>query len=105
MEMEVINIPIEQYEEDMDTEISRDKKKEIIELLTYHNHLRSQQELDEIEDFLHEDSSVNTIYSNSFSYSKIKEIYFPNSLKELKEGRCCHTNNLKKIIISPSNDQ
>ena len=52
-----------------------------------------------------EDSAVNTIFYRSFSYSKIEEIYFPTSLRELREGWCAGTNKLTKIIISPLNDQ
>ena len=40
-----------------------------------------------------------------FSNSKIEEIYFPASLRELKEGWCFGADKLTKIIISPSNDQ
>ena len=52
-----------------------------------------------------EDSAVNAIYFRAFSRSKINEIQFPSSLKELKEGWCNDTSELKKIIISPSNGQ
>ena len=52
-----------------------------------------------------ENSSVNTIYPNSFSFTKIEEICFPKSLNELKEGWCSGANKLKKIIISESNDR
>ena len=50
-----------------------------------------------------DDSSVSTIYGRAFSKSNIKEIYFPKSLNELREGWCYETRNLKKITISPSN--
>ena len=35
----------------------------------------------------------------------IKEIHFPASLKELKQGWCPDTRNLTKITISPLNSQ
>ena len=50
-------------------------------------------------------SNLQTIGSKTFSGSFIKEIYFPSSLRELREGWCHETSNLTKIIISPSNDQ
>ena len=50
---QVINIPIEDYEDDMNTELSRDKKEEITELLTNHCQIRSQTELDKIKYKLH----------------------------------------------------
>ena len=37
--------------------------------------------------------------------SQIKEIYFPASLKELKDGWCSDAGCLTQIIISPSNSQ
>ena len=52
-----------------------------------------------------EDSAVKTVYQKAFYHSHIKEIYFPASLKELKEGWCEGADNLRKIIISPSNGQ
>ncbi|KAK8834969.1 hypothetical protein M9Y10_018671 [Tritrichomonas musculus] len=52
------------------------------------------------------DSKVKTIYRFAFPYdSNIEEIYFPDSLKELKEGWCYNANKLKKIKISQSNDR
>ena len=48
---------------------------------------------------------MQTIEKNSFSNSKIEEIYLPKGLNELKEGWCSNTSNLTKIIISPSNGQ
>ena len=48
-------------------------------------------------------SNLEIIERNAFSYSKIKEIYFPSSLRELKEGRCHEINELTKINISPKN--
>ena len=50
-----------------------------------------------------EDSAVNAIYFRAFSRSKINEIQFPASLKELKEGWCESTPNLTKIEVSPDN--
>ena len=53
-----------------------------------------------------EDSAVKTFYGFMFPVSsKIKEIYFPASLVELKDGWCSFTKKLTKIIISPKNDQ
>ncbi|KAK8842998.1 hypothetical protein M9Y10_025185 [Tritrichomonas musculus] len=178
-------IPIEEYEEDMMRESSKEKKKEILELFTTYNKIRSKDEFDEIGFDLHnacrtgdlelikillsetieksregltfkidstnetaslfnayddieeliiprtvehnsteylitsiyrtglniktikfsEDSAVKTIYKNAFCDSRIEEVYFPENLRELKERWCYRTDNLKKIIISPSNDQ
>ncbi|KAK8852946.1 hypothetical protein M9Y10_017942 [Tritrichomonas musculus] len=52
-----------------------------------------------------EDSAVRTIYRSPFLCSRVEEIYFPESLIELKEGWCDGAKFLKKIIISPSNGQ
>ena len=52
-----------------------------------------------------ENSAVSTIYPFSFSYLDVEEIYFPDCLKELKDGWCCHTDKLKKVIIPSSNNQ
>ena len=52
-----------------------------------------------------EDSAVKTIYGNVFSFSHIEELYFPESLNELKEGWCSYANYLKRIIVSPLNCQ
>ena len=46
-------IPIEDYGEDMETESSKEKKKEILELFTTYNKLRSEKEFEEIKDILH----------------------------------------------------
>ena len=48
---------------------------------------------------------VNTIYFGAFYDTEIEEIYFPSRLRELKEGWCCDTKYLTKIIISPMNGQ
>ncbi|KAK8875535.1 hypothetical protein M9Y10_005702 [Tritrichomonas musculus] len=50
-----------------------------------------------------EDSAVKVIY-NVGMLSRVKEIYFPSNLKELKEGWRKYTEKLDRIIISPSND-
>ena len=50
-------------------------------------------------------SAVKTIYYGAFSCSCIEEIHFPASLRELKEGWCCDTFKLTKIIISPLNNR
>ena len=52
-----------------------------------------------------EDSAIKTFYFGALSYADLEEIYFPASLKELKEGWCHWTKNLTKIIISPNNNQ
>ena len=52
-----------------------------------------------------EDSAVKTIYEYSLICSKIEKIYFPASLKELKDNWCFDTQKLTKIIISPLNGQ
>ena len=52
-----------------------------------------------------EDSAVKTFYKDSFLTSQIEEIYFPTSLRELKEKWCVGIKYLKKIIISPLNGQ
>ena len=181
----VIQIPIANYEEDMNTESSKEKKNEILDLFQNYNNLHAEQELKEVENKLHDackegdleliqiylneqieneskdlifkidktkktaslfkvnndiedliiprtikhesinylitsicgsiysiknikfekDSSVKTIYKHAFSISEIEVICFPSSLKELKEGWCCGTKELKKIVISPSNKQ
>ena len=180
----VFQIPIEDLEDDMNTESAKEKKKEILDLLTNNNFL-SKEDFFEVEDDLHDacmegdlemikiflnetiedstntfifkidktnqtaslfrierkveevniprivehesteyfitsiigtcrniktikfckDSAVKTFYKNAFSKSKIEEIYFPDSLKELKERWCHGTGILKRIIISPSNGQ
>ena len=181
----VFQIPIEDFEYSMNTESAKEKKKEILELFTTYNKLRSKEEFDYIEDELHEacregdlemikiflsetiedstntlkfkidetnqtaslfkvengieevniprtiehesteylitsiigfcadvktvkfseESAVKTFYRDAFFGSKIESIYFPSSLKELKEGWCNETKYLKRIIISPSNCQ
>lgn len=52
-----------------------------------------------------ENSAVRTIYGHKFVSLNIEEIYFPDSLIELKKGWCDGSNELTKIIISPSNGQ
>ena len=52
-----------------------------------------------------DNSAMRTIYSDAFSQSKIEEIHFPSSLIELQSGWCFGTDELTKIIISPSNGQ
>lgn len=49
----VYEIPIECYEEDMETESSKGKKDDILDLFANHNHLRSEDEFKEIESLLH----------------------------------------------------
>ena len=53
IESEFFKIPIEEYEEDMETESARGKKKEILDLLKNYNKLRSGEEFKEIKDELH----------------------------------------------------
>ena len=50
-------------------------------------------------------SNLQIIGSYAFECALIEEIYFTANLKELNEGWCHEVDNLKKIIISPSNDQ
>lgn len=50
-------------------------------------------------------SAVRTFYKSAFAFSKVEEIHFPDSLTDLKEGWCCATSKLKRIIISESNDR
>ncbi|KAK8847259.1 hypothetical protein M9Y10_019845 [Tritrichomonas musculus] len=50
---EVVKIPIEEYEEDMNTEASKEKKKAIIDLITNYNNIRSEEEYEEIKYYLH----------------------------------------------------
>ncbi|KAK8883956.1 hypothetical protein M9Y10_043058 [Tritrichomonas musculus] len=51
-----------------------------------------------------EDSAVQTIYGHLFPYSnQIDEMYFPASLRELKEGCFDGLEQLTKIVIPPSN--
>ena len=52
-----------------------------------------------------DDSAVRTFYKSAFAFSKVEEIHFPNSLTDLKEGWCCATSKLKRIIILESNDR
>ena len=187
LDSKVFKIPIEEFENDLNTAMVKGKKNEILELFTNSNNLHTKEEFDEIKYNLHEacrkcdfdlikiylketiknesktftfkidktnhtasllkindknikeviiprtiehesveyiitsisgtnkiiqilkfdeNSEVKTIYGSAFSKSSnIREIYFPSSLKELKEGWCNVTYNLTKIIISPLNSQ
>ena len=49
------------------------------------------------------DSEVHTIYENSFYNSKIKSLFIPKNMRELRDGWCCYTNHLTNITISPDN--
>ena len=164
-------IPIEKYEKDMEIDSVKEKKKEILDLFSNFNNLRSEEEFKEIEYRLHnacqdgdlelikillsetiqndskdltfkidktkqtaslfkvkadtkhliipriikhgpidylitsitcidfyvktvkflDDSAVKTIYRGAFSGIHLEELYFPASLKELKEGWCYDT--------------
>ena len=48
---------------------------------------------------------VSKICEDTFIFSLIKAIYFPEGLKELEKGWCSETCYLTKILISPYNDQ
>ena len=50
-------------------------------------------------------SKVTTIYQNAFSSLYIEEIYFPDSLSELKERWCNNTSKLSEILVSKSNNK
>ena len=54
MERKAIKIPIEKYEKDLETEFSKDKKNEILDLLTNANQLFYIDDFEEIEYKLHE---------------------------------------------------
>ena len=45
LKSKMIEIPIIEYEEDMETESAREKKKEILDLFQNYNNLRSEEEL------------------------------------------------------------
>ena len=51
--MEVFQIPIEDFEEDMERKSAKEKKEEILELFT-HNKLNSEEEFNKIKNFLHD---------------------------------------------------
>ena len=46
-------IPIKEYEKDLETEPAKEKKKEILDLFAYSNNLRSEEEFEEIKQELH----------------------------------------------------
>ena len=78
---QVIHIPINEYEKDLNTKFSKDKKKEIRELLTNHNQLHSQNELNEISELLHEackkgDIELIIIYLNETIESEANDLTF-----------------------------
>lgn len=52
-----------------------------------------------------DDLAVRIFYKSAFAFSKVEEIHFPNSLTDLKEGWCCATSKLKRIIFSELNDR
>ena len=180
LDSKVFKIPIEEFEEELNMEPVKEKKKKILEIFTSFNKLHTQEEYNEIKYKLHkacakgdveliqiylnstisnetkslefkidetkhtaslfkvnmhnegliiprtikhesveylitsiidinkntktlkfeENSAVNTIYGFVFPYlSRIEEIYFPPNLEKLKEGWCCGTSKLKKIIL------
>ena len=49
----MFEIPIKDYEIDIETESSKEKKNEILDLFKNHNHLKSESDFDEIEYKLH----------------------------------------------------
>ena len=53
LKTKIFKIPIEEYEEDMNTEFSKEKKKDILDLFTNHNKLRSKDEYKQFESDLH----------------------------------------------------
>ncbi|KAK8842129.1 hypothetical protein M9Y10_026356 [Tritrichomonas musculus] len=52
-----------------------------------------------------ENSAVHTFYKDAFKYSNVVSIFLPENLREIKEGCFCGMNELRNIIISPSNDR
>ena len=50
-------------------------------------------------------SDLQTIESQAFAFSVIKELFLPNKQNELKDMWCFSTDELTKITISPSNDK
>ena len=50
----MFQIPIKEFEKDIDVKVSNEKKQEILELFRLSNKLRSKKEFDEIESKLHE---------------------------------------------------
>ena len=181
----MFQIPIEEFEKNLETEFARGKKNEILFLLTNFNHLCNEEEFKDVQQYLHEacangdldlikiylsetiyndskdmsfkidkqnhtaslfkihitpqqitiprtvkyestdylitsicglmtfctktikfveDSAVKTIYGYVFSDKGFEELHFPASLDELKEGWCCNTEFLTKIVISPYNN-
>ena len=187
----IYEIPIEKFETDMNSELSKNKKEKILDLFRNHNELKSEDEYKRTECWLHnvceagdhelikillsetieddsknylfkidktnktasfygfkhklsdfviprtvkyknddylipsisdlhwsliytidslnvkfeEDSAVSTFHRYALSHSNIEEIYFPESLIELKDGWCDSTPKLRRIIISPTNGQ
>ena len=77
----LFKIPIEEYEEDMNTETSKGKKREIFELLTNSNNLHSEKEFKEIKDKLHRacergDLELIKIYLNETIKNESQDMIF-----------------------------
>lgn len=53
LEQKIFEIPVTCYEEDLDSELSKDKKKDILDLFKNHNKLNSKHEFDKISVQLH----------------------------------------------------
>ena len=77
----MFEIPIKKYEEDIDANVSNEKKQEILELFTNSNKLRSKEEFDEIGDKLGEackngDIELIKIYLSETIRSCSKDLMF-----------------------------
>ena len=61
LELKMFEIPVDQYKEDIDSLLSKEKKDEILDLFTNSNQLRSEEEFREIEDNLHDACRIGDI--------------------------------------------
>lgn len=81
LESNVFKIPIEEFEEELNREEVKEKKKKILELFPNFNKLHSQEEYDEIKFKLHEaciegDVELIQIYLNSTISDETKSVEF-----------------------------
>ena len=100
----MIKIPIDKYEEDMDTESAKEKKQEILDLLQNYNNLRSEEEFEEVENKIHRackegDVELIKIYLGEKIENESKDLIFKIDKTNQTASLFKVNNNIEELII------
>ena len=104
LETRLIQIPIDKYTEDIDTELGEEKKNKILDLLLNSNNLRSEEEFEEIEENLYVacqkgDLELIKIYLSESIQNDSKTITFKIDKTNQTASLFKVSNDLEELVI------